>query len=76
MFFIALHKSGMMQTWNICTGKLMYIEVNPVFNKYKEYVVYCANKDDKSNTRGFGQGSKNSVSLIKGEMPIFDYSKS
>ena len=29
--FTALHRSGMLQTWSICTGKLLYYEFDPSY---------------------------------------------
>lgn len=40
MFFIALHRSGMLQTWSVCNGKLLFNEYDSKFGKFKNYFVY------------------------------------
>jgi hypothetical protein len=45
----------MLQTWCICSGKLLYYTFKPEYQDYEDYIVYAANKDDKSYIQKLGQ---------------------
>lgn len=44
MFFIALNRCGLLQTWSVCSGKLIYNEHMECYEKYHNYFVYSADE--------------------------------
>jgi hypothetical protein len=63
--FTALHRSGMLQTWSICSGKQLYYEYDPSYLEYKDYTLYQSEEKDNSYMLNFTQQNNRSISLLK-----------
>ena len=68
-FFTAMNRSGILQTWSVCTGKLLYYVTYEDYRNLNNYIVYAANEKDKSNLMNFTQLADHSISLVRRSYP-------
>ena len=79
-FFTAMDRRGLVQTWSLATGHLLYNLTDTIYSKldqhqlakFEEYDVYYAAKEDESYHRDNFNSEDFSVSLIVARKPLME----